>query len=161
MCGPGCALVQPQAGRQLISAALSSALRTRPRRRATGRGERPGCRPRLVRTSGAWKQGATPREVAGGATYWHTSLAFPRRPRAGLLALAAAAAAAAAPSSAIPPYDLVTLLSLDPYESTLVTAVQAAGLVPALQSKGPFTGERRPPGPTRPAALSPRAVLWL
>jgi len=49
------------------------------------------------------------------------------------LALATAACAV------IPPYNLVERLALDPFESTLVTAVKAAGLVTALEGKGPFT----------------------
>jgi len=49
------------------------------------------------------------------------------------LALATAACAA------IPPYNLVERLVLDPFESTLVTAVVAADLQGALSGKGPFT----------------------
>jgi len=46
---------------------------------------------------------------------------------------------ATAACAAIPPYNLVERLSLDPFESTLVTAVVAAGLEGALAGKGPFT----------------------
>jgi len=50
-----------------------------------------------------------------------------------LLAIATAAFAAPAP------YDLVTLLELNPEASTLVTAVVAANLATTLSGKGPFT----------------------
>jgi len=50
-----------------------------------------------------------------------------------LLALATSAFAAPAP------YDLVTLLQLNPDASTLVTAVVAANLATTLSGKGPFT----------------------
>jgi len=47
--------------------------------------------------------------------------------------------ASVAAVSALFPYDLVTLLQLNPDMSTLVTAVVAGGLVTPLQGKGPFT----------------------
>jgi len=68
--------------------------------------------------------------------------------------------------AAIPPYNLVERLSLDPFESTLVTAVVAAGLEGALAGAGPFTVfaptdfafEQLPPG-VLPHLLANKTLL--
>jgi len=68
--------------------------------------------------------------------------------------LASAFAVATASKAAFPPYDLLTLLQVNPYTSTLVKAVIAGGLVTPLSGKGPFTifapddfaFDRLPPG---------------
>jgi len=68
--------------------------------------------------------------------------------------LASAFAVATAAKVAFPPYDLLTLLQLNPNTATLVTAVVAGKLVTPLSGKGPFTifapddyaFDRLPPG---------------